>query len=254
MLRAITRQVSPAIVRCELSQRPRQPIDLTLARAQHRQYEDTLRELGCHVDSLPAETDLPDSVFVEDVAVVFDELAVIAHPGAESRRPETISIARALEPHRELSWIRAPATLDGGDILCLGKTIYAGLSLRTNALGLEQLREAVGRHGYTVQGIPVGRCLHLKSAVTAVASDKVLLNPAFLDARHFRPLEIIEVDAREPHGANALLVDDQVVCSSSYPRTHERLMKRGLSVRLLEYSELNKAEGELTCCSLIFSA
>jgi dimethylargininase len=253
MLRAITRQVSPAIVRCELSQRPRQPIDLTLARAQHRQYEDTLRELGCHVESLSPEPDLPDSVFVEDAAVVFDELAVIAHPGAESRRSETSSLARALEPHRELSWIRAPATLDGGDILCLGKTIYAGLSLRTNALGLEQLREAVEPHGYTVRGIPVGRCLHLKSAVTAVARDKVLLNPAFLDARRFRPLEIIEVDAREPYGANALLVGDQVVCSSSYPRTHERLMKRGLSVRLLEYSELNKAEGELTCCSLIFS-
>jgi dimethylargininase len=254
MLRAVTRQVSPAIVRCELSQRPRQPIDLELARAQHRRYEETLRELGCHVESLPPEPDLPDSVFVEDAAVVLDELAVIAHPGAESRRPETQSIARALAPHRELAWIRAPGTLDGGDVLCLGKTVYVGLSLRTNASGLEQLREAVERHGYTVRGIPVGRCLHLKSAVTAVAGDKVLLNPAFLDARSFRPLEIIEVDAREPYGANALLVADQVVCSSSYPRTHERLVKRGLSVRLLEYSELNKAEGELTCCSLIFSA
>ena len=127
------------------------------------------------------------------------------------------------------------------------------MSLRTNALGLEQLREAVERHGYTVKGVPVGRCLHLKSAVTAVAFDKVLLNPAFIDARIFRPLETVEVDAREPYGANALLVEDQVVYSSSYPRTHERLMKRGLSVRLLDYSELNKAEGELTCCSLIFS-
>jgi dimethylargininase len=253
MLRAITRQVSPTIDRCELSQRPRQPIDMELARAQHRQYEDTLRELGCHVESLPPEPDLPDSVFVEDVAVVFDELAVITHPGAESRRPETDSIARALKPHRELFRIRAPATLDGGDVLCIGKTVYVGLSLRTNAAGLEQLRKMLEPHGYSVRGVPVGRCLHLKSAVTAVAGDKVLLNPAFLDGRHFRPLEIIEVDAREPYGANALLVGDQVVCSSSYPRTHQRLLKRGLSVRLLDYSELNKAEGELTCCSLIFS-
>jgi dimethylargininase len=254
MLRAITRQISPAIDRCELTQRPRQPIDLALARAQHRRYEDVLRELGCHVESLPPEPDLPDSVFVEDVAVVFDELAVITHPGAESRRPETSSVARALEPYRELSWIRPPATLDGGDVLRLGKTVYVGLSLRTNARGLEQLRESVERHGYTVQGVPVGRCLHLKSAVTAVAGDKLLLNPAFIDARAFRSREIIEVDAREPYGANALLVGDQVVCSSSYPRTHERLLKRGLPVRLLDYSELNKAEGELTCCSLIFSA
>src|SRR5512135_3526472 len=120
---AITRQVSPAIGNCELTHLERMAIDVPLAQAQHHQYEECLAALGCEVHRLPAEPDLPDSVFVEDIAIVMDELAIITRPGADSRRPEAASIARALEPYRKLVYIQAPGTVDGGDVLRVGKTL-----------------------------------------------------------------------------------------------------------------------------------
>src|SRR5512139_3298635 len=138
---AITRQISPRFQDCELTHLDRQPIDLDLARTQHQQYEAALRELGCEVISLPPEPDLPDSVFVEDVALALDEVAVITRPGADSRKPERESIAQALSPYRTLFTIEAPGTLDGGDVLSVGKTVYVGLSSRSNRSGLGQLQQ-----------------------------------------------------------------------------------------------------------------
>ena len=128
MLVALTRAVSPAFNRCELTHLERQPIDLALAREEHRGYELRLEELGCRLERLPEEPDFPDSVFVEDVAVVLDEIAVITRPGALSRRGERSSIARALERHRSLGHVRAPGVLDGGDVLQVDSRLYVGLS------------------------------------------------------------------------------------------------------------------------------
>ena len=153
MLLAITRQISPRFDQCELTHLDRQPIDLDLARAQHHQYEAALRELGCDVISLPPEPDLPDSVFVEDVALVFDEIAVITRPGADSRKPETESIARALSPYRMLRTIAAPGTIDGGDVLRVGQTVYVGRSNRSNRSGVEQLQALLAPYGYRVQSV-----------------------------------------------------------------------------------------------------
>lgn len=253
MLIAITREISPAFNRCELTYLERQPIDLELARRQHHRYEQCLSELGCHVHRLPAEADLPDSVFVEDVAIVLDELAIITRPGAESRRAETTSVARALGPYRYLRYLQPPAVLDGGDVLRVGKMIFVGLSSRSNPAALEQMAAWLEPLNYKLAGIPVTGCLHLKSAVTQVSRDMLLVNPEWVDVNIFQGMNLIEVDASEPHAANALLVGDRVIYPSKYPATQKRLESQGLSVIEVEVSELIKAEGAVTCCSLIFT-
>lgn len=254
MLIAITRQVSPAIGNCELTHLERAAIDVPLAQSQHHEYEACLAALGCEVRHLPAEPDLPDSVFVEDVAVVMDELAIITRPGADSRRPEAASIARALEPYRKLFYIKAPATVDGGDVLRVGKTLFVGLSSRSNPRAIEQMQNLLRPYGYTVKGINVKDCLHLKSAVTRVAEDTLLINPNWVDARTFGDLKLIKVDESEPYAGNALLIGETVIYPTSFPRTRVRLEAHGISVMTVDVSELAKAEGAVTCCSVIFES
>ena len=256
---AITRQVSPAFAACELTHLTREPIDVGLARRQHAAYEALLEELGCEVEHLPEEGELPDSVFVEDAAVVVDELAVITRPGAESRRGETVSVEAALARHRPLARIEAPATLDGGDVLRLGRRLYVGLSARTNREGVEQLAALLAPFGYAVEGVPLDGCLHLKTAVTEVADGTLVINPAWIDRGAFAAYEQVEVDADEPFAANALRITgvgdgDTVVLPAAFPRTAERLAARGLQVRTLDVSEIAKAEGGLTCCSILIAA
>ena len=253
MLFALTRKISPRMRECQLTHLARASIDLGLAGEQHLAYERELEALGCKVTSLPAERELPDSVFVEDVAVAFDELAILARPGAESRRAEVESIAEALRPHRKLARIEAPGTLDGGDVLAAGKRVFVGLSRRTNQAGIEQMRALLEPHGYAVEGVPVERCLHLKSAVTEVAEGRLLINPAWIEPDAFRDFELIEVDAAEPFAANALLVKGVAVYPAAYERTRKRLDQRGIGVVTVEVSELAKAEGGVTCCSLILT-
>lgn len=249
---AITRQISPRFNECELTHLDRQPIDLNLARAQHQQYEAALRELGCEVISLPPEPDLPDSVFVEDVALVFDEVAVITRPGADSRKPETESIARTLSPYRTLLTVEAPGTLDGGDVLRVGRIVYVGLSSRSNRSGLEQLQRILAPYGYTVNGVEVTGCLHLKSAVTQVGDDTLLINPAWVDRSIFGETHFIDVDDSEPSAANAVWIDDAAIYPASFPGTRRRLEEAGLQVRIVDATEVAKAEGAVTCCSLVF--
>src|SRR5436190_2572431 len=167
MLLAITRAVPPSIQRCELTHLQREPIDYARAVAEHEEYEEALRSLGCRVERLPDAPERPDSVFVEDAAVVFDRIAVIARPGAASRRPEVDAVAAALAPHRPLAFIVAPGSLDGGDVLVTPGKVFVGISGRTNEDGVRQLAAILGPRGFEVVGVPVTGCLHLKSAATA---------------------------------------------------------------------------------------
>lgn len=249
---AVMRPLSPSIGRCELTHLSRETIDVELAERQHRLYGECLADLGCSVVRLHPEPDLPDAVFVEDAAVVLDECAIITRPGAKSRRPETESVATALEPYRYLHHIHAPGTLDGGDVLVVGRNIYAGFSSRSNMEGIGQLRVLTARYGYTVTPLTVRGCLHLKSAVTRVGPRLLLVNPDWVDPGAFGWMELIDVDPAEPMGANALTIGPVVVFPASLPRTRARLEKRGLSVRTVDLSELAKAEGAVTCCSLVF--
>lgn len=254
MLVAITRKVSPNIHRCELSHLERQPIDFDNASHQHQEYEQSLTEAGCQVYGLPAETDLPDSVFVEDAAVVFDELAIITRPGADSRKPEIESVAEALKPYRTLYFIRQPGTMDGGDVLKVGKRVFVGITPRTNLAGIDQMAMILAPYGYSVKGVPVHGCLHLKSAVTQVAENTLLINPAWVEQSEFEGMEFIAVDPDEPFGANALLIEGKIIYPAAFVKTRQRLEGHGITLQTVNASELAKAEGGVTCCSLIFKA
>lgn len=241
---AITRDVPSSIVCGEVTFRERETVDVVMARAQHDAYRRLLASLGCEVVSLPADDAYPDCVFVEDTAIVLDDLAVITRPGAPSRRGETRVIADALEPYRPLVHIEAPATLDGGDVLVLDDRIYVGLSTRTNEAAIGQLRHHTRR-----EVIPVGvrGALHLKSAITRVSRNALLVNRAWIDVGPFADWTLI--DAEEP---NALLVGDVVVYPSAFPATADALRAHGIDVRTVDADELAKVEGGVTCCSLIF--
>jgi len=249
---AITRHVSPVIDRCELTNLERIPIDLKRAIAQHHEYEETLESLGVEVLRLPEEPQLPDAVFVEDAAVVLEECAIITRPGADSRKPETKSVAQALAPYRTLHPIQAPGTLDGGDVLVVGKRIWVGLATRSNHSAIDQMQAFLEPYGYAIYAVPVSGCLHLKSAVTQLTEDTLLINPAWVGPANFPGMKFIEVEPAEPFAANALLVGETVIYQPAFPKTLLRLEAAGMHVRLLDQSELAKAEGGLTCCSLIF--
>ena len=248
---AITRAVSPALARCELTHLPRGPIDVDRARAQHASYERALSGLGCSLVRLASDETMPDAVFVEDAAVVLDEVAIIARPGAQSRRHETAAVADALQGRRSLVHIEPPGTMDGGDVLVVGRSIFIGVSGRTNGSGIDQLCGIVAPFGYAVRRVSVRGCLHLKSAVTAASDETLLINRRLATADAFPSFTFIDVDPTEQAGANVVRVDGRLLYSSTFPRTRERLEQRGFVVTTVDVSELAKAEGAVTCCSLI---
>lgn len=280
---AITREVSSSINDCELSFHQRQRIDVTKAITQHEAYRDCLAELGAKVVSLPAGPGLPDAVFVEDAAVVLDEIAVIPNMGAASRRPEAAGMAEALARYRPLKFLIAPATLDGGDVLRIGRSLFVGLSRRTNRQGVAQLSGLVQPHGYKVESVEVRGCLHLKSACSYVGNNTVLVNRSWIDVEPLRGFKLLDVPEEEPGAANALLINDVVIlpglASQSrmpgfpgrapnlgdsrrkvwpegqtlafFPKTCALLEERGFRVRTVDVSELQKAEAGVTCCSLV---
>ncbi len=253
MLTAITRAVSPAIVNCELSFIDRKPIDLAIAQEQHGAYEKLLGKLGVRVISLPAEPDLPDSMFVEDPAIVLDELAVILPLGTATRRREAPSLAQALAAFRKLEYVSLPGTLEGGDVLRIGRKLFVGLTRRSNAEGIRHLAAILAPHNYEVITVPVTGCLHLKSAVTHLGRDTLLASRAWFGTTPFAGHEWIDVDPAEPHAANALALADTIIFPASFPRTRARIEARGFHVTSIDISELQKAESGLTCSSLLFA-
>jgi dimethylargininase len=248
---AITRKISPRFNECEVTHIERTPIDLDVARAQHEEYVNALASLGCQVIELPEEPDLPDSVFVEDTAFILPEAAVITRPGADSRKPETESIIRALSPHRPLVHVTEPGTVDGGDVLVLGKNIYIGISTRSNDAAVRQIQELLAKYGYTVTAVEMHDCLHLKTALTKVDDKTLLINPNWVDTSHFKGFDWIEVDPSEPFAANCLPVGDGIIFPTAFPKTKQRLEQKGYKIQAVNVAELAKAEGAVTCCSLV---
>jgi len=248
---AIAREVNRAIGSCELTFLPRVSIDPDLAQRQHEQYQAALASLGCEIVIVPTEQGLADSVFIEDTALALDEIAVLLRPGPRSRRPELDGVERVLKRYRSLRSINAPGTLDGGDLLRVDKVIFAGLSSRSNENGIEQLRSIVKDYGYSVKTVEMAKCLHLKSAVSAIAPGTLLINSDWVSSSAFDAYELVDIDDQEAHAANALLVGQGVIYPSSFPRTADRLLDRGINVVPVDLSELQKAEGAVTCCSLI---
>jgi dimethylargininase len=248
----LTRGVSPAIGRCELSFVERRPIDLARAEAQHARYCEALASLGLELVALPGDARFPDCCFVEDAAVVLDEIAVVTRPEAPSRRGETDAVADALARHRPLVRVAEPATLDGGDVLRLGRRIFVGRTARTNAAGIEALRAAVEPHGYGVTAVEVSGCLHLKSAATALGPDAVLVHSPWIDPAPLRGIELVSVPADEPLAANVLALGRHAVAHVGFPRTLDLLARRGFTVVPVDVSEFLKAEAGVTCKSVVW--
>lgn len=250
MLIALTRALSPRVSECELTYLHREPIDYVRAAAQHHQYEGLLERYGCRVIRVGAAPEHPDGVFVEDAAIVVDETALITRPGAESRRGETDSVARALKPYRSLQRIEAPGTIDGGDVLRAGRRLYVGRGQRTNDEGIAQLRDCLAPFGYDVVAKEFRGCLHLKTAVTMLDEQTLLINPDWVD-----PIDgfgMIAVDPAEPFAANVLRLGHAVIIGAEHPRTRRMLEQRGYRTDVVPMSELLKAEAGVTCCSVIF--
>lgn len=249
---AITREISTALARCELTHLERAPIHLERARTQHSAYERALEDSGCRIIRLPSSDEFPDCVFVEDAAVAFDEVAIMTRPGAASRRGELTAIEEALAPLRPLQRIQAPGTLDGGDVLVLGRSVFVGLSSRSNAEGVRQLAEHLTPLGYSVRGIEVAGCLHLKSAATAIDAGRALVHPGWVSPSLLGDVECIPIDPAEPMAANLVaLPGERWLYGAAYPRTTKRLRDLGLDIVELEADELAKAEGALSCCSIL---
>jgi len=248
---ALLREVGPALAACELSFLERAPIDVERARAQHAHYAAVLTALGIRIEWLEPLPGNADAVFVEDTAVVLPEVAVITRPGVTSRRNEIESVAARLAGHRPLQRIVAPGTLEGGDVVRIGRNLYVGASARSNAAGIEQLRAALAPIGYRVAGVAMRDCLHLKSAATFIPPDILVVNPAWVDAQVFDARTVVEVDGGEPFAANTLTVEGTTLVSAAFPRTEARLRAAGVATRALDVSELQKAEAALTCMSLM---
>jgi dimethylargininase len=253
-LHALCRAVSPAIADCELSFIGREPINVALVHLQHMEYVACLGKLGATVIELPAEPALPDSVFVEDTVLLFDELAVLTRPGAVSRRAEVDAITPAVQAVRkQVERISAPGTIDGGDVLRIGRRVFVGLSQRSNQAAIDQLADILKPFGYSVTAVPMQDCLHLKSAVTALSDDTVLINPDWVDAAYFKEYQQIRVDEHEPHAANVVRIGSAILMPSAFPKTLALIATAGYAVTAVDVSELQKAEGAVTCCSVLFT-
>ena len=256
MITALLRDISPGISDAERTFVESVPIAYELARTQHRAYASALRSLGVDVLVLPGQPELPDSAFVEDMAVVLDELAIVGLPGTTSRERELETVSTALKPFRQLRFITGQGRLEGGDVIRVGQEIFVGRSTRTNNEGIRQLRELVQPLGYSVTTIDVSGCLHLKTACTFVGDGRMLANPDWFEVKKMESrFMVIPVAMKEPFAANVLFIEPAqvLVVSASYPRTAvivERVT--GLRTVCLDMSELEKAEAGLTCSSILF--
>jgi dimethylargininase len=248
---ALVREVSPRLAECELTHLGRVVIDVPRALAQHRAYCEVLSSLGARVEAVAPLPDAPDGVFVEDTAVVVDEVAVITRPGVPSRAGETETVASALSAYRQVLGLSAKARLEGGDVMRVGRTLYVGRSERTNQAGIAELGALLAPWDYQIQAVGVAGCLHLKTACTFLPPHYVLANSAWVDRRVFAGVTVVDIAGDEPFAANTLTLGGVTLVASSCPRTAAILNARGVVTRPVDLSELAKAEGALTCSSVI---
>lgn len=247
-MRALVRPTSRRLAEGQLTHLERVPVDIDLAERQWHAYCATLGTWGVETIPVPADDSLPDSVFVEDAVVLFDDLAVLTSPGAESRRPETDAVAGVVRTLGiELVALELPGTLDGGDVLKVGRTVYVGQGGRTNGEGIRQLRALLTPRGWTVVGVPVTRVLHLKSAVTALPDGTVI---GFADEVDHPQLFPRFLPVPERGAAVVVLADDTVLMASSVPRSAELVESLGYRVVTTDISEFEKLEGCVTCLSV----
>lgn len=252
-MRAIVRDIPDSFAHALAAVPPDSPIDVALARRQHAIYVAALRVCGVDVITLPADEASPDCVFIEDTAVIANGLALVTRPGAPSRQGEVEPIAAALAPYLEVVRMLAPATLDGGDCMKLGSTLYVGRSERTNVAGFARLAEVFIPRGLHIVAVdlPPG-ILHLKCVCTPLADDQVLLAEHSVLSSAFGGARVVTVPAEERYAANAVAIGSHVIVADGFPRTHTALLEAGFTIHPVPTSEVRKADGSLTCQSLLF--
>lgn len=251
---AITRLPSRSLEDCQLTHLTRAPIDPDKAAAQHAAYRKLLASCGARVITLEADEAHPDAVFVEDPAIVLDEIAVMMSLGRPERRGERAALEAELSRHRPIERIEPPDLIDGGDVLRIGKTLYVGRSSRTDEAGIEALRRIASPYDYEVVPVTVNGCLHLKTACTALDDETILMNPEWIDRDAFSGRLIVEVPPEEPRGGCVLQVGSTVCVSAAYPKTERLVREKGYRVAATDISELHKMEGGLTCLSIMLEA
>ena len=254
MWMAVTRAVSPALGNCDLEYLHRREVDVARAIEQHARYEAALAALGATIVRAPAEPALPDSVFVEDPAIVLDEVAVLTAMRSPVRARETETLATLLGRYRPLRRLKEPAILEGGDVLRIGRRIFVGCSSRSNAAGVAQLAAEIEPLGYSVHPVEVRGCLHLKTGCCYLGNGTLLANRGWIDMRPFEGFVILETPAAEPYAANVISAGSAVLMAAGFPQTAAVLDEAGWSVETVDISEFSKAEAGLTCMSILFHA
>lgn len=227
---------------------------MSLAFRQHAAYCALLRDCGAEVTTLTANLGHPDAVFIEDTFLVLDEIAIRTRPGADSRRDEPLGIEPEVSKYREVRRIETPATLDGGDVVVTGRSILVGASSRTNEAGAHALQDIAAPFGYRVTRVGLRDCLHFKSACCALPDGRLLANPAWLERSSLDGFTVLPVPPSEPFAGDFAICGETVVVSASHPLTADLIRSLGFRVRAAELSEFEKAEGGVTCLSLIFRA
>ena len=249
---ALTHRTSPNMAACQRTYMPQAAIDLQLADRQHAAYCRTLAACGAQVRTLDVNAALPDCAFIEDTAVVLEEVAILCPMGTASRRAEPAGIEPVLREYREVERIDLPASLEGGDVLRIGRKLLVGQSSRTNVAGIAALAAIAGRYGYDILAVPVHGCLHLKTACTALPDGRLLVNAAWIDITALPTDELVDIPAAEPWGANVVLVGNAILTAAAHVQTAELIRRHGFTVTPVELSEFTKAEGGVTCLSLLF--
>ncbi len=227
--------------------------DLAKARAQHAAYVKALQDCGLAVAVLEADEAYPDSVFIEDTAVLSEKIAVITRPGAPSRRGEELAVEAALGSFfDERLAIGEPGTLDGGDVMRAGERFFIGVSGRTNPEGARQLAAILGRHGYVATLVKLKEVLHLKTGVAYLESNRLLACGEFLGHARLSGFEVIPVPGAESYAANSLWVNGRVLVPAGFPETRRAIERSGYETVALDVSEFRKLDGGLSCLSLRF--
>ena len=227
-------------------------INVELARQQHETYCTTLEQLGLKLIRIEADDALPDCCFTEDIAIVFNDLAIITSPGTPSRVAETVEMEKIVAPLKKIYHLSPPATLDGGDVLKIDKKIFIGNSLRTNEEAIKQVAAIINPKGYEVIGVKIWNTLHLKSVCTYLGNGCIILAEGYLDDKIFSQYDKIILPKEEAYCANCLVVNGKVLISKGFPKTKSLIEAKEFSVIEMEISETKKADGALTCSSIIF--
>lgn len=250
--KAIVKTPSSAVVNGITSSQLGTPI-YEKALSQHEEYIDALKDCKVKVICLDPDEDYPDSCFVEDTALLTSRCAIITNPGAESRKGEPKHIKKELKQHyKNIEQIQPPGTIEAGDIMMVGNHFYIGLSARTNESGADQMISYLSKYGFTGSKIELKEVLHLKTGMSYLEHNNLLISGEFVNHPYFKEFNKIIIDPKEAYSANCIWVNDTVIIPSGFPKTLKQVHELGYRTIEVDVSEFEKIDGGLSCLSLRF--